>query len=478
MLAARSTTATTDNAELPLGLTRADALTYAIGAILTTLFAYEATTRGPSTSLGILLAVAFFSVATYAFLVNPPLAVALAIPIFALLPAAKVLVDPRLGPAKDAIVLAAVTAAFVAGASRRRSGLPAGDRWLLTATLLFLFLYLVNVAGRHDLAWFHGLRLASEPILLFMAGLVLPHPRRTLRAAAASLLVTGCFVAGVGLLQQVVGPAELNAMGFSYNTQIRTIQGHLRSFGTMDEPFAYASFLTLAFAAVAFTRRRTFAIAGAACFILAGLVVSYVRTAVLILFAFLALELARRGRIAVAAALAATLVVSAGILIAHAQGTESRTWANPNGSAAITLNGRTSAWRAALGSPVDWPLGRGVGEVGTAAERAGYSIAFTQNTTQRHSLAVDSGYFATVADVGIVGLIVLLALFGRVAALARSYLSRGAAEAWVVFAVLAALLIDALTRSSFIAFPSAFLEMFVLGIALSAARESAAAQAP
>jgi hypothetical protein len=37
------------------------------------------------------------------------------------------------------------------------------------------------------------------------------------------------------------------------------------------------------------------------------------------------------------------------------------------------------------------------------------------------------------------------------------------------------MLIDALTRSSFIGFPSAFLEMLVLGIALSAARETAAA---
>jgi hypothetical protein len=459
-------------------LTRADGLLFAVGAVLTTMFAYAATQRGAGTSLGVLLAVGFFSAATYLFIANPPLAVGLTIPVFALLPAAKVLVNPRLGPAKDAIVLAAVVAALVASAARRRAGLPAGDRWLLTATLLFLFLYVVNVAGRHDVAWFHGMRLASEPILLFLAGLVLPHPRKTLRAAALSMVVTGCFVAAVGLLQQVAGPAQLNALGFAYNTQIRTIQGHLRSFGTMDEPFAYASFLTLAFAAAAFARRRTFAMSGAACLIFAGLAVSYVRTAVLIMFAFLAIELARRQRVAVAVALTATLVVTAGILLIQSQGSESRTLANPNGSTAITLNGRTSAWRAALGSPVDWPLGRGVGEVGTAAERAGYTFTVAQGTTQRTSLAVDSGYFATVADVGFVGLAVLLALFGRVAVLARDYVRAGAREAWFALAVLAALLIDALTRSSFIGFPSAFLEMFVLGIALSAARESATAERP
>jgi len=204
--------------------------------------------------------------------------------------------------------------------------------------------------------------------------------------------------------------------------------------------------------------------------------VSYVRTAVLILFAFLALELARQKRVVVAAALAATLVVLAVILIAQSTGTESRTFANPSGSAAITLNGRTSAWRAALGSPSDWPFGRGVGEVGTAAQRAGYKLTVTAGAQQRHSLAVDSGYFATVADVGLVGLIVLLALFGRAAFLARGYIRQGAKEGWLVLAILAAVLIDALTRSSFIAFPSTFLELFLVGIALSAARESATAQ--
>ena len=194
----------------------------------------------------------------------------------------------------------------------------------------------------------------------------------------------------------------------------------------------------------------------------------------LILFAFAALELARRRRFVVAAALAATLVVLAGILVVQSQGTESRTFVNSNGSAAITLNGRTSAWRTALGSPSDWPFGRGVGEVGTAAERAGYKLTPGPGTKQRNSLAVDSGYFATVADVGIVGLIVLLALFGRIAYLAREHVLRGADEGWLTLAILAAILADAVTRSSFIGFPSAFLEMFLLGIALNAGRESAA----
>ncbi len=451
-------------------MTRSDAMLYVVGAVLTAVFAYEASLHGPTASLGVLLALGFLAGATYAYAVHPPFAVALTIPFFALLPAAKVLVNPNLGPAKDAVVLAAGLAAISTSLTRRREDEALTDRWLVTSVVLLLFLYAVNVAGHHGIAWFHGLRLAAEPLILLIVGMALPEPRKTLRWAVGSLVVTGCFVAAVGLLQQAVGPNELANIGFTFNEQIRTFQGHLRSFGTMDEPFAYASFLLLAFAAVVFGRKRTSATTAAALILLAGIAVSYVRTAVLILFAFLALELARQKRVVVAAALAGVLAVTAVILIAGSSGTQSRTWANPNGSAAITLNGRTSAWKAALGSPSDWPFGRGVGEVGTAAQRAGYKLTFKPGAQQKQSLAVDSGYFATIADVGIVGLIVVLALFGRAAYLARGYALRGSREAWFALAVIAGVMIDALTRSSFIAFPSAFLEMLMIGIALNAAR--------
>ena len=49
-------------------------------------------------------------------------------------------------------------------------------------------------------------------------------------------------VAVVGIMQQVVGEARLLDFGYSYDGAIRTIDGRLRSFGTMDEPFAYAAF--------------------------------------------------------------------------------------------------------------------------------------------------------------------------------------------------------------------------------------------
>jgi len=473
MRAATNSTATTEGVELRLTFRSPDALLYVLGALFTSIFAYEATIRGGIVSLGLLVTLGAFAAATYAFLVAPQLAIAFTIPLFAILPAAKVLVAPQLGPIKDGIVLAAALAALVTTTlARRRGGSAVAERWLVVPIVLLLSLYVFNVAGSHDIAWLQGVRLFSEPVLLLFAGLALPRPQRTLRWAVWSLLATGCFVAGVGLAQQAVGQWRLADIGFTFNQQIRTIQGHLRSFGTMDDPFAYASFLTLAGGACVFAlRRSTFALAVGG-LLLAGIAAAYVRTSLLIVFAILALELARRRRSVVAAALAVAIVVFAVVLLARSSGTESRTYANPTASASITLNGRTSAWRTALGSAWDWPFGRGVGEVGTAAARAGYTFAVSgAETRQSRALVVDSGYFATIADVGMAGLIVLLALYGRAAVLARAAAVRGSTGGWIALTTIAVLLIDALTRSSFTGFPTAFLGMLFLGVALAASHE-------
>jgi O-antigen ligase len=467
-----SSTATTEVADLHLRIRNADALLLVFGALFTFVYAYEATVRGGIISLASLVALGAFAATTYAFLVVPHVAVALTIPVFAVLPAAKVLATPQLGPMKDGIVVAATVAAVATATMKRRSAWLGADRWLVLPTLLLLFVYFVNVAGSHDIAWIQGVRLFSEPLLLLLVGLTLPQPERTLRWALASLLATGCFVAGVGLAQQAIGQWRLADIGFSFDRQIRTIQGHLRSFGTMDDSFAYASFLALAFAASLFTLRRSLLAVAIGSLLLAGLAASYVRTSVLIVFALLALELARRGRTVVACALAAAVGVTAIVLVVGSHGTESRTYSNQTGSATITLNGRTSAWRTALGSPWDWPFGRGVGEVGTAAARAGYSFATsTADIRERRTLTIDSGYFATIADVGLVGLTLLLAIFGRAALLARAAARRGSTEGWFALAAIAVLMIDALTRSSFTGFPTAFLGMLLLGLAVAAAQE-------
>jgi uncharacterized membrane protein YhaH (DUF805 family) len=145
----------------------------------------------------------------------------------------------------------------------------------------------------------------------------------------------------------------------------------------------------------------------------------------------------------------------------------------------FALNGRTSAWQAAVGSnPLDWAFGRGVGQVGTAAQRATQGLiptsapGSTTGTAFAHASAVDSGYFATVADVGLVGLAVQLALLWRLVSLAAKAARERINAGWIALALLVAMLIDALTRASFNGFPTAFVGMLVTGVALAAAGEA------
>ena len=131
--------------------------------------------------------------------------------------------------------------------------------------------------------------------------------------------------------------------------------------------------------------------AAAGVVLLAGVAVSYVRTALLILFAFAALELARRRRFVVAAALAATLVVLAGILVVQSQGTESRTFVNSNGSAAITLNGRTSAWRSATATTTSRPRRKAASTARSTRASTWNRSASTARATSRRQPGPASG---------------------------------------------------------------------------------------
>ena len=85
--------------------------------------------------------------------------------------------------------------------------------------------------------------------------------------------------------------------------------------------------------------------------------------------------------------------------------------------------------------------------------------------------AVDSGYFAALADVGVAGFVLVVLILGRLGQLAYGHARAGRREGWFALALVVALVIDALTRSSFTAFPTAFLGLLLVGVALAAARD-------
>jgi hypothetical protein len=453
-------------------LPRADLPFVAAGFALTTFLALAATQIGEGFSLALIIVLTLFFTIVTAFVVAPHIAIALAIPTFALIPMLKVLAFPWIGPLKDMITLAAICAAAVLVVQRSSQGRPQkGDFWVAAATGMFAILYLVNVGGlNRDLAWTHGVRLALEPLALLLVGLSLPNARRTLHWAMVSLVVTAVFVALVGIAQQVLGEWALYNLGYSFRVQLRTYNDHLRSFGTLDEPFAYAAFLLLALAALLMWFRLNLYTLAAGGVIVTGLFFSFVRTAVVVVLALIALWLSRKGYTNTSIFLMALAAVSAlVILFASSTATETRT-VRTGSSSFLTVNGRTEAWRLFLNDPRVWFLGHGVGKVGTAAERATYKLTQDPHEASRQ-IAIDSGYFAVIADVGLLGLAAMLAIFGRLILQGRRFASRGSPAGWLALALVTVLMIDAVTRASFTGFPTAFLALLLAGLAVGAAIE-------
>jgi hypothetical protein len=457
-----------------IALPRGEVPLMALGLGLTAFFTLAASQVGGTLSLGMVTVIAIFFGLIAVFVVAPHIAVACTIPLFALLPTLKVLAFAWIGPAKDLVTIAAICAAAILVVQRSSQGqAQRADFWIATCTAVVATFYFVNVGGLEwDLAWAHGVRLALGPLLLLLVGLTLSQPQRVLHWAMVSLAATATFVAAVGILQQLLGMWRLYGYGYVFDFHLRTFHGHLRSFGTLDEPFAYAAFLLLGLAALIMWFRFGMVTLAAGAIILTGLAFSYVRTALIVLLALLALWLARKSYTAMSIFLLAGATAAAfAVLIVSSNTTESRT-VRTGASTFLTINGRTESWRIFLGDPEVWVLGHGVGEVGTAAERATYRISQDKDDVSAQR-AVDSGYFAVIADVGILGLIALFAILGRVVGISTEYARTGSGAGWLALALAAVLMIDAVTRASFTGFPTAFLAMLLIGLSLGAALEGA-----
>jgi hypothetical protein len=456
-----------------LALTRADLPLVGLGAFMTVASAFAAIRIGGTLSVGLLFGITMFFFFVAGFVAFPHITIAAMIPTFALIPALKVLVLPWIGPLKDVLTLAAITAAFILVIQRAGEGhRQRGDFWVGAIVVFLIGLYIVNLGGhmQRDIAWGQGVRLMSEPLLLLIVGMLLSDARRTLRWAMASLVATGVFVAFIGIAQQVVGPDKLVEWGYSYTLQVRLIGDRLRSFGTMDESFVYAAFLLLALVALLFWYRRGILIVAAGSVLVVGLAFAQVRTSLIICIALIGLWLARSHRPTVAAFLLSVAVTAAAVILVWSSGgTETRT-VRAGPSLFLTINGRTDGWKVVLGNPRTWAVGKGVGEVGVAAERATYSVSRRERDEQESS-AVDSGYFALIADVGFIGLVAFLALAGRLLSLAKRAIDRGSRIGWLTVGFLTVMLLDAVTRDSFTGFPSAFLGMLLVGVCLAAAEE-------
>ncbi len=438
--------------------------------------------QGLTLQTGALFALCVFFLLVAGFVAVPWLMVAGMIPLFALLPTLKVFVTPTIGALKDLITLAAISAAAIVMLRRRVARRPIGvDGVMLSLVGLLFLIYSVNLGGLltgqtgHGAPWYQGVRLFFEPLGLLIVGMTLSNPQRTMRSASRALLASAAVIALYGILQQALGVNRLVSLGYVYGDQVRQIGGRLRSFGTLGEPFTFASFLLLAFALLVLRSKRlgpgAYALVG---IIAAGLFVSYVRTAALIGLAVVGVALARRGKALAAGLLLTVAVAAAGVVFVFASEASTTRAVPLNSTTYVTLNGRATVWRERLGNARYWVFGRGVGAVGTAATRAQESLTGKRQANSTvPATVVDSGYLALVADVGAVGFAVLLLLFGRIIVLARRA-GPDSGDGWIAIGLLVVMVIDALSHESFTAFPTAYIGMLLVGLALSAVRARAA----
>jgi hypothetical protein len=455
---------------------RPDAASLTIAAAATLGVALIAVHLGPKLPLSVLFGFLVFIAVLLGFVKAPHVVVACAIPYFCMLPMLKVLVSSQLAPTKDVIEIAAFLAAGVLTLQRRFAKESwRGDQQVLLLSLLLLALYVLNIgtairAGNViSLEWFHGVRLAGEPLLLLLVGLSLKDSRKTFHWAVKSLIVTACAAAVIGLIQQKIGGNGLVKLGYSYKLQVRTIGGHLRSFGPFDEPFDYAAMLAFGLAAILLWTRKRTVIAMLGPVIAVGLLVSFVRGAALTAVALIALVLARNGyATAATVVLGAAAATAIAFVVLASQPTPGRV-VQTGPSTYLTLNGRDRSWRIALGKPSSWPFGRGVGVFGTAATRAAQGRPPSGGTRVRQ--AADSGYLATASDVGFIGLALEFVLFTRIAVLLRSGIRRGEEASWFGLALFVTILLDAALRSSLTGFPTAHLGFLLVGLTLAATRE-------
>jgi hypothetical protein len=453
----------------------------AVGAAAVLLAGAWVTRLGTELGLTTLLAVGLLASLIAGFVFVPHVVVALMIPCFAVLPAVKVLVDPRLGPIKDVVVASAAIAAVIVLIQRRElHSKTSVDLVVVGLIALFVGLYILNVGGSFSdegsrgAAWFHGVRLLAEPLTLFLAALVLPDPRRTLRFAVLSVIVTGCFVATVGLVQQVLGHQRLVELGYEYGHEVRDISGHLRSFGTMDSPFSYAAFMVFALAFTAFSPLRPIYKIPAAALIAFGLAAALVRTTALIALLLLGLLLARYGYKRAAAFFASIAIVGAVVVAAALWSAPTVRSVQASPTLYLTLNGRTAVWEEAIGrDPSNWLLGKGVGAQGTAAVRAARSFD-SAGALDDSSAVIDSGYFVTISDVGLVGLALLLLVFARIAIVGAAAIRRGEFVGWYVVAVLIVIVMTGLTAEAFTDYPIAYFEMLTLGLGFAVCTQATA----
>ena len=318
---------------------------------------------------------------------------------------------------KEALVLATVGATFVAPASARAvTGRPLPGWVPAVAGMLALGLVSALAVGGLQAAW--GLKIAFFFLLVAIVVWRCPFSRRERDAVVTILMSTGFVTAAYGLAQQILGTSGLAALGYQYNSTIRTTRGLLRSFSSFDNPFAFGFFLMLvllmgvphALARPDRLRSRLFLVALPV--FVGALASTFVRGA----WVGLVVGLAYLGWARFPRLLLALPLVLVGVLLLPS-GVSSAAFSSSSGAQ------RVAGWQANLSEVTRHPLGLGLGSSNAAAEKV--AAAGPQRERVYHP---DNEYYRAIYELGVLGLWFTVLLYASAFLSARTGWANGDSE--------------------------------------------------
>jgi hypothetical protein len=308
---------------------------------------------------------------------------------------------------KEALVLVTLAGTFVAPAEAKGAAGRQLPTWV-APTIGLLLVGLASGVAVGGLQAAIGLKIGFFYILVALSAWRCPLDARERDHLVTILMATGVITGAIGILQQFIGPARLNALGYQYNEVIRFAGGYMRSFSTFIQPFPFGFYMMLVMLigiAHVLTdpkrpRNRLFLFLLPVCGI--GMLSTIVRASWLGFAAGVAYLGVNRYRVLL-------LTIPLGLLALAFVPADTSSSALSSSSS----HERAQGWQRNFGRFVAHPMGIGIGSTGSAALKVS-ELRGGQKVYQS-----DNYYFRTLLELGVLGLWMLLLVIGSAFATTR-----------------------------------------------------------
>jgi hypothetical protein len=359
------------------------------------------------------------------------------------------------------------------------------------AVFLAFFMMLLLSGWDSDSAQYRaGARALLPSMLVLAAAAAIDISAVTARRILLTIFWLGAIEAAVGISLALMPIERLLDLGFEYAVQVREVGFLLRAFGTFRDPFGFAHFTMVCVIAM-WAARRTLrealppAVLYAGIVVIAtGVVMSFVRDALVGTAVGISVcEIARRRFTwpVLGAIVLSAVALGALALAPTDQDFEVLRWDN-------AANSRLAVWTDLLTELGTNPLGRGLGTVGAAAERA---LEDQGHMTRDYDPEgqyvifydpVDSQYVLFLMTGGVLAFGMFWAAVVSLVLWVRRHMSR-LDSPWTetltvaALGVLASLLVAGITRNILEEYPTGVIFWLVTGLLVATIRTTLDAQA-